>query len=859
MLLLLVLFDTCSQLILGVSAQEAAPDPLQGDIYQAGLRALQDELPGIAATRFEEALKPLKDDDPARSAIQLHLIEAYVRSGNIEAALPLFDLPVLAENESAAYWKARAQLSLGHYFEAAETMAGLAESKDPTLRIAATLTRSRLLASLGETKEALTLLESMDATTPPETRDEAVLLRASILLDAEKLEDSAALLTDRIPELPRLAKQHSYLRARLALESEKFDEAAPLFRQLVDAPEQLPRPLFFGALLGYADAVAALGGKDEAVAFLLAYMEMNPGTGPLDQFFARLVPWSEENDTLSKLLQDRLIVWSAPGTALGDPVLRSLNDPIAMALASDTDPNPSELGVHALYHRALFLAHKNDSDSVSEAKRLLAKLRIEYPNHPLSLTSLLETSLLHLGDKRLEDNRRAYALGALDALEFLAEPGNLKAEAAELAARIRFADGDYTEAAAAFARARENLTSDEMHFTAINQGLAQLMSGSDEGFSELLASLDDSEAMQSLELERALLLAARKDLSALPLLDSFLRNHPSNIRIPEGRLALAELSLISQPLDLSMALAQLDSIEPAMLTDKAALRHLLARLKLSELTGEWEDSIAEATNYLRTRKSPEQPAVILKLGEAFFLNGNYNEARIQFLQVTKLEGAGRHHEIARFYAAKAGLRVGTDEARQAALALLQQVSTDNGPLAVEARLQLARAYLDTAEPTLVLQGLSPILTEDADHPARIDALILAAEAHRAIGEASHLDECLKIYDQLLARKDLPYALNNRIHFLKGLTLEQLRQPGAALDSYYRVINGENLRKGETITEWKWFYDCGFSALRLLEEGQSWRSAFSVATILAETKGYRAGEAGLRAGALQKKHMIWEDE
>jgi hypothetical protein len=111
---------------------------------------------------------------------------------------------------------------------------------------------------------------------------------------------------------------------------------------------------------------------------------------------------------------------------------------------------------------------------------------------------------------------------------------------------------------------------------------------------------------------------------------------------------------------------------------------------------------------------------------------------------------------------------------------------------------------------------------------------------------------------LLERDDLTYSLSNRIHFLKGLTLEQLRQPGAALESYYRVINGRNLKEGESISEWKWYYDCGFSALRLLEEGKRWRSAFGIAKTLAESGGPRAQEAAQRAEKLQLDHMIWSE-
>lgn len=847
----------CLSLLAAVCAAAQERPPLTGDAdYNNGLAALADELPGVAATRLETALAKRRNDDPARATIQLRLLEAYVRSGNIEKALPLLDLPALADDPTTLFWNACAHVILGHYFEASETFALLSEAADPTLRYTANLNRARLLAGLGEREEALALLQGMNGIADPDARDEATLLRASILLDTGTPDEAADLLAPLAPKSPSHRKQQSYLLARLALSRGKHEEASERFLALVEAPEHLPQTLHFGSILGHADSLAALGREDDAVAFLLSRIEKNTRSKQFEQFFDRLVRWSAESETRSELLQTRLVAWSEPGANQGNPLLRGFEDPVAIALAGNwnADAQTSDLSIYALFHHALFLARKNDPEAVIRAQRLLNRLRLEAPTHPLALDSLLESALLHLGDKHKGD-----ALACLEALESLADPGNLKAEAAELAARIRYSEGDYPEAAAAFSRARVHLTNDSKRFTAINQGLAQLMSGADAGFGQLLESLDDEEAAESLQLERAILLASKRDASAKELLGAFLRSHPDHIRSAEARLALAELSLFTDSRDLSMALSQLDSIDPAGLSDRSALRYLLARLKLGELTGTWDDGIAAATNYLRTRDTPEKPAVLLKLGEAFFINGNYNEARIQFGQVLKIEEAGRHHEVARFYAAKAGLRVGTEEARQSALELLHRVGSDNGPLAVEARLQLARTHLDASQPEAALKELSPVLTEDTDRASRIDALLLAAEAHLAIGKSSHIDECLAIYDELLAREDLSYALSNRVHFLKGLALEKLGDPARAMDTYYRVINGENRPKDAPITEWKFFYDCGFRALSLLEEDKRWRPALQVARILADTNANRAEEAHERAEDIQLKHMIWEKE
>ena len=77
------------------------------------------------------------------------------------------------------------------------------------------------------------------------------------------------------------------------------------------------------------------------------------------------------------------------------------------------------------------------------------------------------------------------------------------------------------------------------------------------------------------------------------------------------------------------------------------------------------------------------------------------------------------------------------------------------------------------------------------------------------------------------------------------------------ESYYRVINRENLPKGEEPTEWHWFGVCGFSAVELLEQGKRWRSALAILRKLAESGSPYANEAAIRSKALQHKHQIWD--
>ncbi|NNC89132.1 MAG: tetratricopeptide repeat protein [Akkermansiaceae bacterium] len=823
--------------------------------YQAGLRALQDELPAVAAARFEETLAKLKPDDPARATLHLRLAESRVRAGEPAAAFEHLEEKVLQDSDEARLWAARAFVALGRFGDATDALATLAEAKDPDLRHAAALARAHLFAALGNSGEALPLFEKLAAVPDPEIAEDARLLHAAVLLDGDDPAGAATVLQGLAPDRPSRQKRLRFLQARLAFQCDEFESAAAIYEELANNPEHLNLALHHSAAVGHADALHALGRNDQAVEGLLGLLDDRPDTPLLDAVFSRLTAWASANDTLRDLLVGRLQGWSSPGTTQSYPELLAAGDPVARALAADTPaPEHANLAAHALYHRARILAEKNDTASVALALRLLGLLRLEHADHDLAQLSLLETARLQQAE-----SRPAEALAALTALGDLTASPDLKAEAARLAGRIRFDSGEFDGAAADFARARRFLDKDAADLAAMNHALCLLQAGDEAGFGELLGALQDDSAKRSLQLEQALLLAYRNDAAAAAALDRFLRENGGHPRLAEARLALAEISASAEPRDLEMARAQLDSVDPARLSDELALRHLLTRLKLAELTGDWQDAIADANRYLQARETPEDSGVLLKLAEAYYLNGDSNLAQLHFLNIVNREKEGRLHDVAAFFAAKSALKVGTPPAITEAVELLAKLAAGDGLLADEARLHLSRAYLDGGRAEEALKQLAPLLERDSSDASHLDALLLSAEAQRAMGSDEHLEMALEIYDRLLARKDLPYPLNNRIHFLKGLALEQLDRPEDAFATYYRVIDGENLPKGQAVTEWKWFYDCGFKCLRLLGDDNRWRAAYNVARKLAATEGPRAGEAGDRARKIQLKHMIWEDE
>ena len=91
--------------------------------------------------------------------------------------------------------------------------------------------------------------------------------------------------------------------------------------------------------------------------------------------------------------------------------------------------------------------------------------------------------------------------------------------------------------------------------------------------------------------------------------------------------------------------------------------------------------LAAANAYLRTRGTPEngplmKDAVLMKLGEAYYLNGDFGLARIQFMEVADRESAAAYREVALFFAAKSALQINVN-ARADGLKILQEVAFRN--------------------------------------------------------------------------------------------------------------------------------------------------------------------------------------
>ena len=828
--------------------------------YQKGLAALADHLPDLAVAPLETALRDFAGNAAARNTIQLKLGEALVRAGRVEkeavashgrgtAALKHLEAATESGHEEALFWSAQARILRAELGQAAALFSHLEKAKDSELRNRSLLSHAHILVALGEPAQASALLSTFQSADQSHLSQEARLLRATVLIAQDKLSEADELLSGSLEPSDRPQQIHMrYLRAQLIARNDK-EKAIPSFQAIVEDPKPVPSLLLHSAQISLAECLHQTGKSEDAIETLITLLDTHPRTTLLEAAFHRLLDWAS-TESLRKRVDEQLLLW------------------VNFSAPRDTPPKPDggEIIVSpttaartgfALYHHALSLARKNDTNSNKRAESLLAWLGANMPRHPFCSRALLETAKLQIADQRKEE-----AILTLAQLEKSASSTLLREEAGRLAARLNFETGDFTSAAAAFLRVRSSLPAAEEDVSAVNAGISLLRSGDGAGFRNLIESLDASETLATLLLERALHQAARESGDARPSLERFLRDRPKHPRIPEARLAIAEEYLRLEPTKASahrQIMEELRSLRAIPLSFQLDLRRLLVHLRTASLPSKWEPAITASREFLRKHKPNRvSTPVRLKLAEAYFHNGNLSDAQARFQEIAAATDDPVIAETALYYAACAALKLNAGNSDKEAENLLRQVMDGEGALATDARLLLAHSQIDR-QPREAISNLQTLI--ETENPAQLDARMLTADAHRELGEPGDLQTALRIYDQVLAQPDLTYPLSNRLFWLKGQVYEELGESRPALDAYYHVVRRDNLPDGEEPTEWYYFSRCAFDAVEILEQGTlpRWAASAAILRIVEHSGSPWRKEAGRRRADIQLEHQLYQGE
>lgn len=837
------------------------PSALSGQdttsLMRKGNDALASGLYEIAALHFSECLASQNLDPKEKSEAAIRMAETLIRDEKPTQALDLLGQSFAAGHLETQFWTGQALAGLGKFSDAVVALSPIVLNPAAPYHNEALFTTANLELALEKPVAALTTLSALSSSSDPALAAKARLHQVEILLELGQTENARKTM----PATSSVSQQDlplaTFLEANLLLAENHPADAAASFQALVDQPQGQSLRRYHLAGIGLADAFLASGTAENAVEFLLQFIQTHPDSPQLDAMFKRLEDALPASTSPSDPILERLAQWITPAEL-------PATGPIATTecLAVSAWPNvskSSELLTYSLFTRAIGLHRIATPEALAEANSLHTRLRLENPDHPLA-----KRTLFLAAQWALEQGFANRAFHLLDILREYSSSPTLHGEAAYLQARTAYLTGDLDQAIPLFEEAARSLPGEHSNAARMNAAILRL--SEDSSVPILQTDLSENPSLAAdLELECALFLT--DPIKKRGAIEDFLTRHPTHQRWPEARLAAAEAALSGNPPDLSFARAQLDTIaaDPAVSTALEPSRFALVSLRIQDLSQDSTAAIATARAFLEQYPAQASSAeAALILGRNLFRTSSYNDARLVLEKLASSDNDPARAQAAWLLSARAAALVPTSQSQQEALILFDKAIDSEGPVSSLAKLEKARLMIDMnrlADAANFLRTWFETLSET--DPLHLPAGLLLGEAIYAQGSVNpiSLAEALGVYDKLLVHAEKFPTVFNRLQYMRGRTLEQLpnetnpalKRENQAFIAYYSVL--------ETTTppaEWQYFELCGFRALALLENADRWPAAIACAKKIASFNGPRAEEAATRASQLQLKHMIWED-
>jgi len=796
--------------------------------YQTALRALQDELPSVAADKLQrlhaDPTQEFSQDE--RRQLKLKLIESMARAGRAEQALALCADPVLEDDPTMLFWKAAALTGLGRLQDAEQQLLLLSGRPNSPLFANAALSRASLLELLEDPKAALKALEPV-LSNPPGPKEEATaLLKAAELhLNLGEPEEAERILKARTLSDPDLLYDVRYLRGNIALAEGRYADARPIFKQLAEDTEEEHRPLYVDAVIGLADALAGEEKVDEAVDLLVSYINQAPKGISLGEAFQRL-------ETLGFFQRPRV-------QAVLDSWAKSDNQ--------------------SLQALTLYFGARSDR---SKAIKNLERFRQQHGDH-----FLFPAAMLKLADLYLDTNKPEKAEEILRIVSARSANPEVQRYISHLSGRANFAFEEFAIAIEDFQASTDEDTPEEL----FNEAVAALYANQPSSFDQAAKVLSSSQETKAIEanlaLERGLYLASSGRGGAISALKSFAKAYPDHPRIVEAEIALAELYLLEFPPKPISARAQLDSARARDLPPAVAEQADYVAIWIEAASRNDQTFINAALHFLDNwEDSPRYAEVEMKLAEIYFARKDYANAQTHFELVAAHDPDGKYSETALFFAGKAASLTMNDTGIQQAIELWGRVVDRKGPLAEEARRQQGLTKLKQDQPDDAIAVFERVLeAKNLDPRIRMATLTnmgqaLLRKADGNVDPTTLLVKAIGVYDEILDSEEANRYWRNQAAVNKARCMERTRDYDSALEVYYDVVNippEMGLRRNEA-PEYTWYYRAGFSAIELLRRQEKWPAAVKLAERLSQTSGPRAQEAREISTQLRLEHFIpWD--
>lgn len=855
------------------AVSSAAPESIPA--YKDGLDAMSANLWDIAALRFESALAQPGIDDDSRRTLLLRLAETRIRAGESAAALKVLENPALAKDPELAFWKAQALVTSGQYDEARALLDDKAIAPEAPHRREALFTRAVLQRASGYPAAALQALEILAG----ENEDPATMLRAKmeiaeIQLEQKKPDDALRWLPIPTEKMNSQQKARSeVLRARAELAKGETQAAGAIFAAVLQKTDDPAFRIYRqDAAAGLAKAQLAQDNPASATDGLLAFIQQERKAPKFGELFTLLMECLPDEPGAGDIILTRLREWcpppplsvAPPGISGGSGTISAKDTstwPDSAAAWPGAVPTADELGTQAMFHLALGLRRVGTAEAKAGARRLMARVRADYPAHPLAARALLEGIRWDLAD-----DRREQAATALAALEDSGVAAKLRAGASLAAASSAFGRKDFAVASAELDKAGALLDGEAKLKATLNGAITRLAADDLTGADKLIAAQGkDPRIADDLALERALYLTSRQDPAAGAALDSFIIAHPDHPRLAEARLAAAHAALDANPPDPDLAKAQLDSIPAEKEAALPPASLALARIRLAARQKRLTDAVAIAEAFLKDHAdAPGANAVRYELGDARYENKDYNEALKVLRQLAIDHPEDPQAPAALFRAARAAALIGTSQAQEESLALFDKLIATKDPLADAARLEKARVQIyNLKRLDAAAADLEPwFKTMKKDNPFRVTTgLVLGEALYVAAGsDIPKLERTIALYEDLLAGLPAKDEDRFKIEFRRGLTIDKLPRTPENIrrerDVYYSVLQAASKSPP---ADWEWVDKCGASALALMEAQKDWQGALGVAKkhMMLPSKGAKEAEA--RFNELQQEHFEWGDK
>ena len=432
--------------------------------------------------------------------------------------------------------------------------------------------------------------------------------------------------------------------------------------------------------------------------------------------------------------------------------------------------------------------------------------------------------------------------------------------------------GDHERSAALFQNAANMAaTLAERRSALYNAGVAALHGGEMLLYQSLLGQLQvvSGEAVVAtrdgavdLELDRALEMTAKDQPQAEIELRGFMDKHADHPRLFEAQMALAELLLVRVPTDFAAVDRELNAAEAAAaLTDRQRERLVMTRLWRLDRAGKLKELAEAGSAYLKASPASSQAALVrMKVADAYFRLENFAAARTEFELVAKESASSPYADTALYFAGVSALSMMSEEGREAAIGLWQELAERRGPLSIPARQQQAMALRRAGKETEALKLIDVLLTETSlAKSLRRSLMCEKAEILMLLGrtDAASLTAAIAVLQEVIREAGLPFEWRARAGYTLAVAMQSVGQSTEALEACYDVVSADGFMAPSDPAEFRWYYRAGFFGIDLLEGTKQWEAAARLAEKLAISSGDRAAEAKERATKIRLEHFLWD--